>query len=63
MFCFVFCFVLRVCDFLKKCAFWSKFDITNVFLGKFLYENVYFMYFYELIKKLCYKIKKAKRDV
>ena len=23
------------CDFLKNCEFWSKFDITNVFLMKF----------------------------
>ena len=23
------------CDFLKKCEFWSKLDITNVFLVKF----------------------------
>ena len=23
------------CDFLKNCEFWSKFDITNVFLGEF----------------------------
>ena len=23
------------CDFLKNCEFWSKFDISNVFLGEF----------------------------
>ena len=23
------------CDFVKNCEFWSKFDITNVFLVKF----------------------------
>ena len=30
------------CDFLKNSDFWSKFNITNVFLVKFISENVYF---------------------
>ena len=30
------------CDFLKNSEFWSKVDITNVFLVKILSENVYF---------------------
>ena len=50
-------------DFLKNCKFWSKFNITNVSLVKFLSENVYIMYFHECVEKLCYKIKMPKRDV
>ena len=52
------------CDHLKNCAFWSKFDITNVFLLQIPFLKMYTcMHFYEFVKKLCYKMKMPKYDV
>ena len=45
----------------SKTEFWSKFNITNVFLVKFPFWKC--VYFNEFIKKLCYKIKMPKHDM
>ena len=51
-------------DFLKKYEFWSKFDITNYVPREIGFLKMYtFMYFYEFVEKLCYKIKMPKRNV
>ena len=49
--------------FSKTVSFGQNLTLPMCSLGNSLSENVTFIYFYEFVKKLCYKIKMPKRDV
>ena len=52
------------CDFLKNCEFLVKiWHYQSVPRGIPFLKMYTFIYFYEFVKKLCYKIKMPKRDV